>query len=131
MPRWNFLKRFMGFGDFMYSILSTKFRGLNTSDATKIKLVNNLIKSCLGGISRNDLWVLQISCILSYPPNFMARTHLILQKLTRVPTGHISRLLQLVCVSSRAQKCFELLVGRSVKKEQNIGGFAGVFHYFI
>jgi len=46
------------------------------------KLVNNLIRSFLGGISINDLWVLEISCILASPPNFMARTHLMLQKLT-------------------------------------------------
>lgn len=44
-------------------------------------MVNNLIKSLLGGISRNDFWVSKISCILSSPPNFVARTHLMLQKL--------------------------------------------------
>ena len=47
-----------------------------------LKLVNNLIKSLLGGISRNDLWVLDISCILASPQSFVARTHPMLQKLT-------------------------------------------------
>ena len=47
-----------------------------------LKMVNNLIETLLGEISRNDLWVLEISCILASPQNFVARTHPMLQKLT-------------------------------------------------
>ena len=45
-------------------------------------MANNLIKPSLCGISRNDFWVMDISCILASPPNFVARTHPMLQKLT-------------------------------------------------
>ena len=46
------------------------------------KWVNNLFKPSLGGISKNDIWVLEISCILASPANFMARTYPMLQNLT-------------------------------------------------
>ena len=46
------------------------------------KLDNNLIKSLLGRISKNDFWVLEISCILASPQRFAARTHPMLQKIT-------------------------------------------------
>jgi len=46
------------------------------------KWVNNLIKPSLGGVSINDFWVLEISCILAPPPSFVTRTHPMLQKLT-------------------------------------------------
>ena len=45
-------------------------------------MVNNLIETLLGGISRNNFWVLEISCILASPQNFVARTNPMLQKLT-------------------------------------------------
>ena len=38
--------------------------------------------SSLGGISRNDSWVLENACILTSLPNLEARTHPMLQKLT-------------------------------------------------
>lgn len=45
-------------------------------------MVNNQIKTSLGIISINDFWVLDISCILASPPNFVSRKHPMLQKLT-------------------------------------------------
>ena len=33
-----------------------------------------------GGISPNDFWVLEISCVLAPPQNFGARAHLMLPK---------------------------------------------------
>jgi len=47
-------------------------------------MVNNLIEILLGGISRNDFGVLEISYILASPPNFVVRTHPMLQKLTTI-----------------------------------------------
>lgn len=45
-------------------------------------MVNNLIETLLGRISRNYLWVLDMSCILASPRNIVARTDPMLQKLT-------------------------------------------------
>jgi len=45
-------------------------------------LANNIIRSLLGGIYKNDLWLFEISCTLASQQNFNARTHLMLQKLT-------------------------------------------------
>ena len=44
-------------------------------------MVNNLIKLLLGLISRNNFWVLEISCILTSPQSFVSKTHSIIQKI--------------------------------------------------
>lgn len=47
------------------------------------KMTNNLIKTSLGGIHINDFQVFEISCILVSPQNFAARTHPMLQNVTK------------------------------------------------
>jgi len=46
-----------------------------------LKYVNNLIEILLGGISKNDFWVMENSFALTSPQSFETRTPPMLQKL--------------------------------------------------
>jgi len=45
-------------------------------------MVNNLIETLLGGISKNDFWVMEKSCVLASPHSFETKIPLMLQKIT-------------------------------------------------
>lgn len=68
-------------------------------------MTNNLIKSFLGIISRNDFLVFEISCILASPQNFKVRTKLILQKLKL----HLSDECVLVLLPPVATRCLYII----------------------
>ena len=58
-----------------------------TADYTDIHIINRnkyFWTPHLGGISPNDFWVLEISCVLAPPQNFRARAHLMLPKINVV-----------------------------------------------